>query len=103
MTIQFLLGLPEIAPDRHPRTLITAGLYRRVRHPHYIQFLIALVGYSLIANYLALYIVTALWLPAIYTIVLLEERELRQHFGEIYDAYCRDVPRFIPKMRQSRK
>jgi protein-S-isoprenylcysteine O-methyltransferase Ste14 len=102
MTVQFLLGLPEIAPDRHPRTLVTEGLYSRVRHPRYIQFLIALVGYSLIANYLALYIVTALWLPAVYTIVLLEERELRQHFGELYNAYCRKVPRFIPKMHVSK-
>jgi protein-S-isoprenylcysteine O-methyltransferase Ste14 len=103
LTAALLLGLPEIAPDRHPRELITEGLYSRVRHPRYIQFLIALLGYALIANYLALYIAIALWVPAIYTIVLLEERELRQHFGEIYDAYCREVPRFIPMMRVRRK
>ena len=98
-TIKTLLGLPEIAPDRYPRELITDGIYSRVRHPRYVQFFIALTGYALIANHLASYIVVALWLPAIHVIVLLEEKELRDHFGEVYENYCRRVPMYIPKMR----
>jgi protein-S-isoprenylcysteine O-methyltransferase Ste14 len=97
LTIKTLLGLPEIAPDQYPRQLITQGIYGRMRHPRYGQFLIALVGYALIANYLASYLVTALWFPGIYVIVLLEERELRAHFGAAYDEYCRKVPRFLPR------
>jgi protein-S-isoprenylcysteine O-methyltransferase Ste14 len=97
LTIKTLLGLPEIAPDQYPRQLITQGIYGRMRHPRYVQFLIALVGYALIANYLASYLVTALWFPGIYEIVLLEERELRAHFGAAYDEYCRKVPRFLPR------
>jgi protein-S-isoprenylcysteine O-methyltransferase Ste14 len=98
-SVKILLGLPEIAPDQYPRELITQGMYGRMRHPRYVQFLIALIGYSFIANYLASYLVTALWFPGIYVIVLLEERELRAHFGKIYDEYCRRVPRFVPKLR----
>jgi protein-S-isoprenylcysteine O-methyltransferase Ste14 len=100
LTVKVLLGLPEIAPERYPRELLTEGLYARLRHPRYVQFLIALIGYALIANYLALYLVVALWFPGIMTIVLLEEKELRDHFGEAYDAYCRKVPRFIPNLRR---
>jgi protein-S-isoprenylcysteine O-methyltransferase Ste14 len=100
LTITALLGLPEIAPDRYPRRLLTDGLYARLRHPRYVQFLIALLGYALIANYLALYLVCALWVPGIYIIVLLEEKELRDHFGAAYEEYCRNVPRFIPKLRR---
>jgi protein-S-isoprenylcysteine O-methyltransferase Ste14 len=100
LTLKALLGLPEIAPDRFPRSLITDGIYARMRHPRYVQFLIALFGYALITNYLAVYLVTALWVPGIYLIVLLEEKELRDHFGNIYDAYCRVVPRFLPKLRR---
>jgi protein-S-isoprenylcysteine O-methyltransferase Ste14 len=96
LTIATLLGLPEIAPDLYPRTLVTEGIYARLRHPRYVQLLIALIGYALIANYLASYFVVALWIPAIYIIVLLEERELRDHFGSVYEDYCRKVPRFIP-------
>jgi hypothetical protein len=54
----------------------------------------------LIANYLAVYLVVALWVPGIYLIALLEEKELRDHFGDIYKAYCRKVPRFVPKFNR---
>ncbi|HEX9145610.1 MAG TPA: isoprenylcysteine carboxylmethyltransferase family protein [Candidatus Binatia bacterium] len=103
LTMKILLGLPEIAPDRYPRALITDGIYARVRHPRYVQLLIALVGYALIANHLASYIVVALWLPAIHVIVALEEKELLQHFGVSYTNYCQRVPRFIPKIRSPMK
>ena len=99
LDLRTLLGLPEIAPDRFPRTLITEGIYSRLRHPRYVQLLIALSGYALIANYLAAYLAVALWVPGIYVIVVLEEKELRAHFGDAYDDYCREVPRFIPKLK----
>ena len=96
--IKTLLGFPEIAPERFSRKLITEGIYARMRHPRYVQLLIALIGYALIANYLAAYLAVALWVPGIYIIALLEEKELRAHFGDIYDKYCRRVPRFLPKL-----
>ena len=102
LTIKVLLGLPEVAPDRFPRELMTDGLYARMRHPRYVQLLIALAGYALIANYLAAYFMVALWVPAVYIIVLLEEKELRDHFGEDYIEYCRRVPRFVPKLKARR-
>jgi protein-S-isoprenylcysteine O-methyltransferase Ste14 len=101
--IKTLLGFPEIAPERFPRKLITDGIYARMRHPRYVQLLIALIGYALIANYLAAYLAVALWVPGIYIIALLEEKELRAHFGDIYGAYCRKVPRFLPKPRGDSK
>ncbi len=100
LTIKTLLGLPEIAPDRFPRKLITEGIYARMRHPRYVQLLVVLIGYALIANYLASYLAVALWVSGIYVIVLLEEKELRAHFGDVYVAYCRKVPRFVPKLRR---
>ena len=104
LSTKTLLGLPEIAPDRFPRELITDGIYARMRHPRYVQLLIALIGYALIANYLAAYLAVALWLPAIYVIAVLEEKELRAHFGATYDKYCLQVPRFLPKLgRQSKR
>lgn len=100
LDIRTLLGVPEIAPDRFPRALITEGIYARIRHPRYVQLLIALAGYALIANYLAAYLAVALWVPGACVIVLLEEKELRAHFGDTYDDYCRRVPRFLPKLRR---
>ena len=72
-----------------------------MRHPRYVQLLVVLIGYALIANYLASYLAVALWVSGIYVIVLLEEKELRAHFGDVYVAYCRKVPRFVPKLRRN--
>ena len=92
----------EHRKDEGKGELITEGIYARMRHPRYVQFLIALLGYALITNNLAVYLTTALWVPGIYLIVLLEEKELRDHFGDIYQAYCRKVPRFFPKLNRDR-
>ena len=98
MSILTLLGLPELAPDKRPQQLITTGIYATIRHPRYVQICLSFLGSALIANYLALYLIVALWLPGIYAIVLLEEKELRDRFGSAYDDYCRRVPRFVPKL-----
>src|SRR5512143_2121055 len=86
MTTRVLVGLPELAPARYPQALITTGLYARLRHPRYVQLALALLGYTLIANYLASYLVFAAWLIVMYLLVLLEERELLQRFGNAYEA-----------------
>jgi len=97
LRFRLLIGLPEVAPDRYPAALLTGGIYARIRNPRYVQIGVALLGCALIANHLAAYALFALYWPAISLIVLLEERELRARFGEQYEAYCRRVPRFLPR------
>src|SRR5208283_5311646 len=101
MSWRTIMGLPELAPDRHPQGLITTGVYAIIRHPRYVQLFLGLLGSALIANYLVLYLAAALWLPGIYVIVRLEEKELRDRFGPAYDEYSRRVPRFL--LRISRR
>jgi protein-S-isoprenylcysteine O-methyltransferase Ste14 len=98
MRLTTIMGLPELAPDRHPQPLITAGVYAIIRHPRYVQLYLGLLGSALIANYLAVYLVAVLWLPGIYAMALLEEKELRDRFGLAYDEYSRRVPRFLPRL-----
>jgi len=92
-----LTGVPELSRDRHPGTLLTDGIYGMIRHPRYVEAYMWVVGYALFANYLGAYVVVILCLPAIYAVVVLEERELRERFGAAYEEYCREVPRFVPK------
>ncbi|HWN81322.1 MAG TPA: isoprenylcysteine carboxylmethyltransferase family protein [Candidatus Udaeobacter sp.] len=97
MTQRVIAGIPELAPDRHPVPLITEGLHARIRHPRYVQVLLAMLGYALVANYLAPYVTVAAWVVAVLAIVPLEERELAARFGRQYEEYRRRVPRFIPR------
>ena len=91
-----LVGTPEIDAEA-PGKLITDGIYARSRNPRYVNIIVALTGIALILNYPAVYAVTLLMVPGLYLVVLLEERELRGRFGEEYDEYCRQVPRFLPR------
>jgi protein-S-isoprenylcysteine O-methyltransferase Ste14 len=56
-------------------------------------------AYALLTNYLATRVLYLLALPALYAVVRLEERELRERFGAAYAEYCRRVPRLIPRLR----
>jgi protein-S-isoprenylcysteine O-methyltransferase Ste14 len=101
ITNRFLFGLPEMAPERFRQPLVRTGLYARVRHPRYLQMGLALLGYALVTNHLSTYVLALLWLPGVYVIVLFEEYELRERYGAEYDQYCREVPRFLPRLRRT--
>ncbi len=97
-----LVGAPEIAPDTdgpdgQATGLLREGIYGRIRHPRYVEFMVGSVGWALILNYLGVYLMTAAVVMAIFFIVVLEERELRDRFGDAYLEYSKRVPRFIPR------
>ena len=94
-----LLGVPEIFGRNNSEELVTEGIYSYMRHPRYTEIGMVLVAAALFSNYLVSYIVMLLYIPLITIVVLLEERELRDRFGELYEAYCMNVPRFIPQFR----
>lgn len=97
LTFRTLAGVPEIAPEEHGIGLIQEGIYAKIRHPRYLEFILALIGWTLFANYLGLYVITAVSIALLLVIVEIEERELRQRFGSAYDDYAARVPRFIPR------
>lgn len=96
---RILFGAPELAPGRGGGSLITEGIYGRVRHPRYIAVFLGTVAVAFFTNYLAVYILAVLLAPALYLVVVLEEKELRERFGKEYEDYCERVPRFFPRRR----
>jgi len=90
-----IAGVPEIDPQGHPGELLTTGIYSHIRHPRYVQVMLGLAAGSLMANHLGSYVATALWLPGLWVIISLEEKELCQRFGAAYEEYRRKVPAFI--------
>ena len=97
LTMAILAGIPELSRGGEKGKLLTEGIYGRIRHPRYVEALLGVLGYALIANYLGMYILFVLTVPAIYFIVVLEERELRDRFGSAYEEYSERVPRFFPR------
>jgi len=97
-----LLGIPEVSGRDGPGILITGGIYSRIRHPRYMEGFCYLASIALFTNYLAVYLLLVAYLPMVYAIVVLEERELLDRFGEAYVRYCHAVPRFLPILRQQK-
>jgi len=86
------------APFAPPRRLVVHGVYRYVRNPAYEAAVALMVGQSLIlgsAQVLLYAICGALFFHLF--VVLYEEPTLRAQFGEDYEQYCREVPRWIPR------
>jgi len=71
-----------------------------VRHPRYLSAGIGMMANALIVNYLGLYILLVSALAPGYLLLVLEERELLDRFGDAYREYQRDVPRLIPRLRR---
>ena len=96
LTMRILSGIPEFEGDEGGGTLLTEGIYSRIRHPRYIEVILGTISYALFANYLGAYVIAVLTVPAVHAIVLLEERELQACFGDEYVRYSATVPRYFP-------
>jgi protein-S-isoprenylcysteine O-methyltransferase Ste14 len=86
------------APVAPPQRLVVGGVFRRVRNPGYLAVLSLLVGQALLFGSLAVLAYAAVVAVAFHLfVVLYEEPTLRRQFGAEYEAYCRDVPRWLPR------
>ena len=87
-----------------PKKLIINGLYRYVRNPIYLGALLVQLGYILWSGSRLMIVYFLLFILAYQIlIVLIEEPILRHMFGEEYQAYCRNVPRWLPKIKSFRE
>ncbi len=94
-----LQGLGTPAPVLPTRHLVVTGLYRYVRNPMYVAVASAILGQGLLLGNVAILEYGAAVCLAFHLFVLgYEEPRLRATFGAEYDAFCRAVPRWIPRM-----
>ena len=96
LSLRTLFGVSELTAESSG-VLLRDGIFARVRHPRYVGASIGLAATALFANHLGTYLLLTVFLPGIYVVTALEERELVARFGDAYRQYQREVPRFLPR------
>ena len=93
-------GAGTPAPIAPPEHLVVGGLYRYVRNPMYLAILAVIVGQGLVLSQSVLFLYAAAVAAAVVTFVYgYEQPVLARTFGAEYQAYCRAVPAWRPRLR----
>jgi protein-S-isoprenylcysteine O-methyltransferase Ste14 len=90
------------APFAPPQRLVVVGFYRYVRNPMYVGFFAGWIGLWIVfgrANWPVIAGVAAVMLAVVLFVRLYEEPHLRKIFGADYEEYCRNVRRWLPRLR----
>jgi protein-S-isoprenylcysteine O-methyltransferase Ste14 len=102
LSLATLVGITELSPSVQQKgRLLRDGIYGVVRHPRYLSAGVSVIANALFINYSGLYILVLLLLPVGYLMIVFEERELIERFGDEYRNYQRRVPRLIPRWRKT--
>lgn len=87
------------APVAPTRELVVSGLYRYVRNPMYVAVVSAIVGQALLFGSIRLLAYAAIvWLMFHTFVTFYEEPVLRRKFGQSYNEYRANVPRWRPRV-----
>ena len=89
-----------------PQRLVVVGFYRYVRNPIYLGFFGGWTGLWMLfgeANAGAFAVASGAVLGTALFVRFYEEPTLRRSFGAEYEAYCKHVPRWLPRMRAWQK
>jgi len=91
------LGTPApVFPTRH---LVVTGLYRYVRNPMYVAVVAVILGQSvLFGNAHVLGYGAIVWLAFHLFALAYEEPTLRAKYGDEYEVFSSNVPRWIPRL-----
>jgi protein-S-isoprenylcysteine O-methyltransferase Ste14 len=95
-----LQGMGTPAPVLPTRHLVVTGFYRHVRNPMYVALVSLILGQAIVFASATLLVYGALvWICCHAFVLAYEEPTLRRTFGAEYEAYCANVPRWLPRVR----
>ena len=75
--------------------LVTAGIYQWSRNPQNAMLIVVYAALAVAADRWPVYTLAGAMMLVYFLMVLAEEPWLREIYGEAYDRYCREVPRFF--------
>ena len=91
-------GLPEVLPQHGEQRLVTTGIRSRVRHPIYLAHLCEMLAWSLGTGLAVCYGLTFFAMLTGALMIRMEDRELKQRFGDAYREYRRKVAAILPRI-----
>jgi protein-S-isoprenylcysteine O-methyltransferase Ste14 len=94
------IGRGTLVPVMPTEHLVMTGLYRYVRNPMYVGVVSLIVGQGLLLGSTGTLLYAVVVALAFHLLVLLyEEPTMRRTYGAEYEAYCRRVRRWLPRLR----
>ena len=82
----------------YAKNLVTDGVFAHCRNPLYVGNILVVIGFMFISGNTAGIIIGSAVFMAIYRLIVFsEERFLAEKFGQAYNDYCADVPRWLPR------
>jgi protein-S-isoprenylcysteine O-methyltransferase Ste14 len=88
-------GKGTLAPIDPPKLLVIQGLYRHIRNPMYLSIIIVFLSEATCFRGLTLVIYAAAALLGFHLfVVFYKEPRLQSRFGEDYQRYFREIPRW---------
>jgi protein-S-isoprenylcysteine O-methyltransferase Ste14 len=82
--------------ERLPDRIIRSGPYGFTRNPMYLGHLMFMLGLALTTRSKLAWLILLTNVPWFHMRVLEDEDRLREQFGDEYEAYFRDVKRWVP-------
>jgi protein-S-isoprenylcysteine O-methyltransferase Ste14 len=90
------------APMIPPQRLVAVGFYRYVRNPMYVGFAAGWIGLWIVFGHASIALVASVAAVALgihLFVMCYEEPTLRGKFGADYEEYCRNVRRWLPRLK----
>ena len=105
LTVRFVvIGFIPVARDGKDKTahadeLYTGALFATSRNPLYVGNMLNALAITLLHGNIWIIVIGNLLFYLIYSaIIASEEAYLKGKFGGAYEAYCKDVPRWLPRL-----
>lgn len=78
--------------------LATSGIYKSIRHPQYVAFVLIIFGFLVQWPTLVTLLMAPILIWRYIRLAKIEEMEMLEQFGDVYIRYSQRTPRYFPNL-----
>lgn len=94
-----IAGWRSIYKSKQNEGVVDKGIYRYIRHPQYLGFILIISGWLIHWPTIPTLIMWPILIVLYYRLARKEEKHMESQHGEKYLLYEKNVPMFIPKIK----